>query len=213
MQHPDRGWIFCPEYAGDRPLELSSDRLGDASISIWTEDASGLGVSKLMIDDPLVFDGPPTEADSRSRELAADKWLFAVRGYRLPTVCSYMRTVHQSPRPFAQSKLKNGKIPSCLHYALVRIFYQAVTFSWPLPIKGNPHLLIAGLPGMGKTTCLLNLCNQMLSEGVRPIIFSYHPDFDERLQLLVPAVRFRRFSRIRFQSAGGPRPTVSDGLS
>ena len=28
--------------------------------------------------------------------------------------------------------------------------------------RGYPHLLVAGLPGMGKTTCLLNLCKQML---------------------------------------------------
>ena len=27
---------------------------------------------------------------------------------------------------------------------------------WRLGIDGNPHLLIAGLPGMGKTTCLVN---------------------------------------------------------
>src|SRR5258708_31847436 len=51
---------------------------------------------------------------------------------------------------------------------------------------------------MGKTTCLLNLCSQMLSEGVRPIVFSYHPDFDERLQLLVPSVRFVDFHGLGF---------------
>src|SRR5262249_55165681 len=60
---------------------------------------------------------------------------------------------------------------------------------WPLTIKGNPHLLIAGLPGMGKTTCLLNLCKQMIGAGIRPIVFSYHQDIDERLQHLVDSVR------------------------
>ena len=56
---------------------------------------------------------------------------------------------------------------------------------WPLTIKGNPHLLVAGLPGMGKTTCLLNLCQQMLANEIQPIVFSYHQDIDERLQELV----------------------------
>jgi len=51
---------------------------------------------------------------------------------------------------------------------------------------------------MGKTTCLLNLCNQMLVFGVRPIVFSYHPDFDERLKLLVPAIRFVDFHGLGF---------------
>ena len=64
---------------------------------------------------------------------------------------------------------------------------------WPLTIKGNPHLLVAGLPGMGKTTCLLNLCKQMLAAGIRPIVFSYHQDIDESLEHLVGSVRFIDF--------------------
>jgi DNA phosphorothioation-dependent restriction protein DptH len=69
---------------------------------------------------------------------------------------------------------------------------------WPLTVKGNPHLLVAGLPGMGKTTCLLNLCTQMLGGGVRPIVFSYHQDIDERLQRLVDSVRFIDFRGLGF---------------
>ncbi len=69
---------------------------------------------------------------------------------------------------------------------------------WSLPIKGNPHLLIAGLPGMGKTTCLLNLCRQMVTAGVHPIVFSYHQDIDERLVDLVASVRFVDFDGLGF---------------
>ena len=69
---------------------------------------------------------------------------------------------------------------------------------WPLTIRGNPHLLIAGLPGMGKTTCLLNLCRQMVTAGVHPIIFSYHQDIDERLVDLVKSVRFIDFDGLGF---------------
>ena len=69
---------------------------------------------------------------------------------------------------------------------------------WPLTIKGNPHLLVAGLPGMGKTTCLLNLCQQMLANEIQPIVFSYHQDIDERLQELVGAVRFIDFHGLGF---------------
>ncbi len=69
---------------------------------------------------------------------------------------------------------------------------------WPLTVKGNPHLLVAGLPGMGKTTCLLNLCKQMLGAGVRPIVFSYHQDIDEKLGRLVNSVRFVDFHGLAF---------------
>ena len=51
---------------------------------------------------------------------------------------------------------------------------------------------------MGKTTCLLNLCQQMLDAGIRPIVFSYHQDIDERLERLVNSVRFIDFSGLGF---------------
>lgn len=54
--------------------------------------------------------------------------------------------------------------------------------NWRLDIKGNPHLLIVGLPGMGKTTCLIHLCEQMMANGIAPVVFSYHEDIDQKLQ-------------------------------
>lgn len=56
--------------------------------------------------------------------------------------------------------------------------------AWPPTIRGNPHLMIVGLSGMGKTTCLINLCRQLHAGGVAPIVFSYHDDIDERLSEL-----------------------------
>jgi len=55
--------------------------------------------------------------------------------------------------------------------------------NWTLDIKGNPHLLIVGLPGMGKTTCLIHLCEQMMASGIAPVVFSYHEDIDKKLQM------------------------------
>ena len=69
---------------------------------------------------------------------------------------------------------------------------------WPLTVQGNPHLLIAGLPGMGKTTCLLNLCNQMMAAGIRPIVFSYHQDIDQQLEESANSVRFIDFDGLGF---------------
>lgn len=53
--------------------------------------------------------------------------------------------------------------------------------SWTVSIAANPHLLIAGLPGMGKTTCLINICEQLVEHGITPIVFSYHEDIDAQL--------------------------------
>jgi len=63
---------------------------------------------------------------------------------------------------------------------------QPVT--WPPSIRGNPHLMIVGLPGMGKTTCLINLCRQLYAGGIAPIVFSYHDDIDEQLAELFPNI-------------------------
>jgi DNA polymerase III delta prime subunit len=63
---------------------------------------------------------------------------------------------------------------------------QPVT--WPPSIRGNPHLMIVGLPGMGKTTCLINLCRQLQAGGIAPIVFSYHDDIDEKLTAHFPHV-------------------------
>jgi hypothetical protein len=52
---------------------------------------------------------------------------------------------------------------------------------WRQDIRSNPHLMIVGLPGMGKTSALLNICEQLLCQHINPIIFSYHEDIDEKV--------------------------------
>jgi hypothetical protein len=52
---------------------------------------------------------------------------------------------------------------------------------WSPRIDGNPHLMILGIPGMGKTTCLVNICQQLQAQDITPIVFSYHEDLDEKL--------------------------------
>ncbi len=82
---------------------------------------------------------------------------------------------------------------------------------WPLTVQGNPHLLVAGLPGMGKTTCLLNLCRQMVAAHIRPIVFSYHQDIDEKLIQLIGEARFIDFNGLGFnplRTANGGSPTA-----
>lgn len=53
---------------------------------------------------------------------------------------------------------------------------------WDISIRKNPHLMIVGLPGMDKTTCIVNICAQLASQGVTPIVFSYHEDIDAQLE-------------------------------
>lgn len=61
---------------------------------------------------------------------------------------------------------------------------------WKMAINGNPHLMIAGLPGMGKTTCIINLCEQLVKGGITPIVFSYHDDIETKLGTRIGNLNF-----------------------
>lgn len=50
---------------------------------------------------------------------------------------------------------------------------------WEPRTSSNPHLLISGQSGMGKTTALLNLAIELHESGVTPIVVSFHADIDE----------------------------------
>lgn len=162
----DRGWIFCPEYAGADPLEISPDGWNTRIFLFGPGLLPDSDVYPESIARSSAGGSPsPGQSDQESKdgtdsvEKTADKE---------PSIC------------LGKDTLTGGEV------------------HWTLTTKGNPHLLVAGLPGMGKTTCLLNLCQQMVAAGVRPIVFSYHEDIDERLEQLGESVRFIDFQGLGF---------------
>jgi hypothetical protein len=200
IQRSDRGWIFCPEYAGDRPLEVSPT---DWATRVFLFGPTLLPDSEFRkvteATGPMASDDGPAEVESQESSSSEQN------DSENPAPSFEDQLPGETVRAGEAAKQRDPNTP------LLCLGADALTgndVSWSLTIKGNPHLLIAGLPGMGKTTCLLNLCSQMLVEGVRPIVFSYHPDFDERLQLLVPSVRF-----VDFRGLGFNPLQVSNGLS
>lgn len=62
--------------------------------------------------------------------------------------------------------------------------------AWEVKIEQNPHLMLVGQPGTGKTTALVNICRQLGASGIAPIVFSYHDDIDEKLADCLPGVVF-----------------------
>ena len=53
---------------------------------------------------------------------------------------------------------------------------------WEPRTSSNPHLIITGQSGMGKTTAIMNLTVDLEQSGVVPIIVSFHADVDEMAQ-------------------------------
>jgi DNA phosphorothioation-dependent restriction protein DptH len=183
----DRGWVLCPEYSGDKPVEISPPG--------WNTRVFMFGPGQLP-DTDFRRDAAPAESvelktllrDQDSEENAA------TRDDVQPTTETKPQDAATEGRPSAFT----AEPPSSESITFGTDFLTGNAVQWSLSIKGNPHLLIAGLPGMGKTTCILNICKQMLTAAIRPIVFSYHQDIDEKLSQLVGSVRFVDFQGLGF---------------
>lgn len=198
----NRGWVFCPEYRGTEPMQISPEEWDDdvrvflfgpavlpgiaqhqlsTTETLAEDDSSELRTttSQLDLGGSLSQQVAPPEtepsttpdevgASNRQEENDEDDRADAEAGPSEPS--STVREAVVVPAPPPRIILGTDRFKAAAQ--------------WHLTVKGNPHLLVAGLPGMGKTTCLLNLCKQMIAADVRPIVFSYHEDIDERLELL-----------------------------
>jgi hypothetical protein len=196
---PNLGWIFCPEYAGFEPLQISPSDW-DAEIFLFGPRPLPDGPTLRPQVEDVVADtveqhtsAHTTEAKNGSGGHPAEKAAAPVAEQRADrSVDSPDRTTDVGSPSQPQPPTEEPKI------ILGTDLLTSAEVSWPITIKGNPHLLVTGLPGMGKTTCLLNICRQMVSAGVRPIVFSYHEDIDQRLAGLVPSIRFVDFQGLGF---------------
>ena len=85
-----------------------------------------------------------------------------------------------------------------------------VPVDWPVSIRTNPHLMMVGLPGMGKTTALINISKQLEAAGIAPVIFSYHDDIDEKLTQALGPLRTIDFDGLGFNPlrVDAPGPTA-----
>ena len=175
----DRGWVLCPEYSGDHPVEISPPG--------WATRIFLFGAALLP---DIEFRREVVEPTSVLRDEASE------RNVTRPAT-NQGDTEEQAEG--APGTLEGKTEPPS--HELVTLGSDVLTghdVHWSISIKGNPHLLIAGLPGMGKTTCILNICKQMLSVGIRPIVFSYHEDIDEKLEQAVGRVRLVDYHGLGF---------------
>ncbi len=191
----DCGWVFCPEYTGPSPLEISPMGWDTRIFLVGSALLSEADFRRESIVHPSETgrrrSGGPASLPKREDQYSAGG-LDSVE--HIPTVPN--KTTFKAVESYGENTERaTNKVPS-ICFGMDR--FTSAEVRWPLTVKGNPHLLVAGLPGMGKTTCLLNLCKQMIAADVRPIVFSYHQDIDERLEDLIESVRFIDFHGLGF---------------
>lgn len=195
VECPDRGWVFCPEFAGSKPLDITPAGW-DTRIflfganSNFRRDSVGEPPAGAEPNPPIPVspsgNGPaPTDSSKSPRQGQTSGQVGEAEG-----------DTRSGGTASGAPGTDNAETAPSIR--LGTNLLSGADVWWTLTTKGNPHLLVAGLPGMGKTTCLLNLCRQMLGAGVRPIVFSYHQDIDEKLQKMVESVRFIDFHGLGF---------------
>ncbi|MCZ2074295.1 MAG: hypothetical protein LC130_04760 [Bryobacterales bacterium] len=140
LDRADRGWVFCPDYGGDRPLEIAPsdwdtrvflfgpDMLPDSDFRREPIGQPPIEPQELPDEPRTETPNHPTAGDS-SRDQGRD-------GDDLAAL-----------EPQTPGASRAGDAPSIVLGVDV---LTGAEVQWPLTIKGNPHLLIAGLPGMGK---------------------------------------------------------------
>ncbi|SDF81814.1 hypothetical protein SAMN05216466_101172 [Paraburkholderia phenazinium] len=123
-------------------------------------------------------------------------WLFGPRALQVPSRTppgdqATSALHHTTPTAAGSSPMAETAEPRTIpsngaHIVLGEQLSNEEKVIWQVSTQGNPHLLIVGLPGMGKTTCLIELCRQLVEARIAPIVFSYHEDIDEKLDALLP---------------------------
>ena len=168
------GFVLCPEYNAAVPVRI--DRGSLAETWLFGPDA---------LRPPPARTGPLIESDKTS----------VAPPERVDEVKSSAPVASQLSAELVAPTLSTGDANIVLGHDTSSD--DAVT--WRVSIKGNPHLLIVGLPGMGKTSCLIQICRQLTQAGIAPIVFSYHEDIDEKLgTVLSGAIRGVSYAGLGF---------------
>lgn len=191
QESSDRGLIFCPEYSADAATQVSYQ--GQPAIYLFganeMPDPPVRGFSMSSTDDAYEEKTPPRSETGTDGRNDAEQRENVSRGEKVAQ--------HDSIAPlYGEGAISETNAPS--HFEHKPDNAQPTSNSdtpillgvepnsqeevrWNISIKTNPHLMIVGLPGMGKTTSLITICLQMVRQGIAPIIFSYHDDIDKKL--------------------------------
>ena len=164
IEAPDRGYVFCPDYREPIAEELHPGTFDDCKVWLFGPDT--------------LPDKPPAAEGIAAESAEAKPSIDSLRDSA--AIADPASNAHVETSAAVVQNQTSPRVDETLQISLGESRRDEPVF-WSPSIKGNPHLMIVGLPGMGKTTALINICRQLVAGGILPIVFSYHDDIDEKL--------------------------------
>jgi DNA phosphorothioation-dependent restriction protein DptH len=170
LETPDIGYVFCPEQRTSKPERLYAAGGDDARL--WLFGPTALAEDRRAEVDGLLAARPLDEELVTNDRVEVEELAAPVLSDLLATdVEGQESDLPTAPPP---------SVPETIDVVL-GVTVDGGDVAWRLSIRSNPHLMMVGLPGMGKTTSLINICRQLTQASVAPIVFSYHDDIDTKL--------------------------------
>lgn len=161
MQQGDRGFVFCPEFSGPRPLEISPTDWDTQIFLFGPGQLPDSGFRSATIRPNQMPDMAHNSEDASV--LPSDAKLDTVSEVLVTQVGQESRPADVSISIPSNTLTTEGQ---ALKIRLGEDMLANVQAIWEPSTKGHPHLLVVGQSGMGKTTCLINVCIQLWKQGV-----------------------------------------------
>jgi hypothetical protein len=200
LEYPDIGYVFCPEHRSGRPELLYAKGSEDARLwlfgpSLLPDERAAAAESDLAPSVMSVVEAPP-ESSVLVDEVTAAAGSLRPEEAKLPPAVG-------EPTELAPSR--DGAVDIVLGEAVG----GGDDLAWRVSIRANPHLMMVGLPGMGKTTSLINICRQLVNADIAPVIFSYHDDIDTKLAQSLGDINLVDYNGLGFNPLriDAPQPT------
>lgn len=184
-ERSDRAFIFCPDFTPTTPEELFPGLAEECRVWLFGPDTlpdKPVETAAILPQPPVPMQ-PPLSPLAQAREVVASVPATPAEPAKPGATGEVAAAIEASMAPKLPSVDQSASAIPMVPLGEAR---GGQTVTWSPSISSNPHLMIAGLPGMGKTTCLINICRELVAGNVLPIVFSYHDDIDEKLAAAFP---------------------------
>jgi len=202
---PNRGYIFCPEFVSADPVPISESGAPTKIVLFGATTMPDLAVGVERTPTPPDPKSPESEVTDSSKQADAEEEV-AKRTQDTTLTTETNKTsssvgATDNGEPSNTDSIATQTDAPTAGPALIRFGIEKSSgepVQWSVASSANPHLMIVGFPGMGKTEAVMNICEQLMAQQITPIVFSYHPDIDERLSQKLTDVQLLDHQQLGF---------------